>query len=89
MYSCEHLFQAKLCKQNYSVAKQNFRYIDDINTLDNKVFEEQIPLIYPQEIYVTEKITRNSRSFFFNQISTLNRTLKQKFTTKEIILTFE
>ena len=53
LYSCEHLFQAKLWKQNYSAAKQNYNnccYIDDINTLNNKVFEDQISLIYPQEI---------------------------------------
>ena len=33
-------------------AKQNNNnccYIDDLNTLNNKVFEDQIPLIYPQD----------------------------------------
>ena len=42
LYSCEHQFQANLCKQNYSAAKQNnnnSRFIDDINILNNQHFE--------------------------------------------------
>lgn len=67
LYSCEHLFQAKLCKQNYSAAKQNnnnCRYIDDINTLNNKVFEDQIPLIYPQEIVCNRENNSELRGHF-------------------------
>jgi hypothetical protein len=53
LYATEHKFQERLSKEDYSAAKQNnknSRFIDDINTLNNGVFEDQIKEIYPQEI---------------------------------------
>jgi hypothetical protein len=83
LYSCEHIFQAKLIKQNYNAAKQNnnnCRYIDDINTLNNQVFEDQIHLIYPQEIICNRENANSDRCGHFLEID-INIKL-DKFQTK-------
>ena len=83
LYSCEHIFQANLIKQNYSAAKQNnnnCRYIDDINTLNNQVFEDQIHLIYPQEIICNREIANSDLCGHFLEIDIKNKS--EKFQTK-------
>ena len=82
LYACEHKFQAKLSKENYNAAKQNnnnSRYIDDINTVNNKVFEDQIKLIYPPEITCNRENTSDLAGHFLDiDIAIVN----DKFVTK-------
>ena len=82
LYCCEHQFQAVLCKENYSAAKQNnnnSRFIDDINILNNGVFEDQIRLIYPPEITCNRENLNDVSGHFLEIDITIH---SEKFRTK-------
>ena len=93
LYSCEHQFQANLCKQNYSAAKQNnnnSRFIDDINILNNQHFEEQISLIYPPEITCNrENLTDVSGHFLEIDISIESEKFRTKIFDKRDDFSFD
>ena len=73
-------------KQN----NNNCRYIDDLNTLNNKVFEDQIPLIYPQDNVCNRENNSELRGHFLElDIDIKSNKFQTKFMTKEMILTFK
>ena len=82
LYASEHKFQEKMSKENFHAAKQNnknSRFIDDINTLNNRVFDDQIKQIYPTEITCNrENLTDISGHFLEVDITVKN----DKFVTK-------
>jgi hypothetical protein len=83
LYFFEHKHQAKLLKENYSAAKQNnnnSRFIDDINTLNNRVFEEQIQSIYPPEIVCNRENLTDTKGHFLEIDISITST--GKFQTK-------
>ena len=71
-----------MSKENFHAAKQNnknSRFIDDINTLNNRVFDDQIKQIYPPEITCNrENLTDISGHFLEVDITVKN----DKFVTK-------
>ena len=93
LYSCEHQFQANLCKQDYSAAKQNnnnSRFIDDINILNNQHFEDQIRLIYPPEITCNrENLTDISGHFLEIDISIESEKFRTKIFDKRDDFSFD
>ena len=53
LFHYEYLYMKNLMRDNLCMAKQfsnTVRYIDDLLTLNNSHFEEEIPNIYPPEL---------------------------------------
>ena len=93
LYACEHKYQSKTLKSNYSIAKQNnnnSRYIDDINILNNRSFENELTRIYPSEIICNrENINENSGHFLELDITIENGKFKTKLFDKRREFDFE
>ena len=87
LYTCEHKYQSKTLKSKYSIAKQNNNnswYIDDINILNNKSFENEITRIYPPEIVCNrENSNENSGHFLELDIFIENGKFETKLFEKE------
>ena len=81
LFYYEYKFMKEKLKQNSQVAKifsNTFRYIDDLLTLNNPTFEQEISNIYPQQLELKRTTETDSRlSYLDLEVNISNR----RFTT--------